>query len=269
MLFPKGTPCGVVSSVAGHAFLDAYDQLKNRRYLEVAEEVCHFILNDLNKKEYGNELCFSYTPLDDFEVHNANLWCASLLARTASYTNNNLFKTTVVRAVNFALSDQKDNGSWRYWSTRYSRWKGIRNNAIDNFHTGFMIECLNECNTHVSSINAQANIQRGLEFYVKNLFLEESIPKMTPSSVYPIDIHSCAQAIITLTMLSEKNKRYLNIAKKVAYWTIRSMQSKEGFFGYRIYRLGTDKMPYIRWGQAWMLLALARLHGKTQSITQK
>lgn len=259
VFFPKGTPSGVVSSIAGHSFLDAYEQLRKKIYLKISEKVCNFILNDLNKKEHKNELCFSYTPLDDFEVHNANLWCASLLARVASYTNNNLYKTAAVKAVNFSLSDQNDDGSWRYWSTKYARRTSIKNNVIDNFHTGFVLECLVNCNEHFSALNVKENIQKGAEFFVKNLLLKESIPKMTPSNIYPIDIHSCAQAIITLTKLFETNNEYLRIAKKVAYWTIKNMQNRKGFFYYRIYRWGVDKMPHVRWGQAWMLLALSTL----------
>jgi len=259
VFFPKGTPSGVVSSIAGHAFLDAYELLDKKKYLNIPEKVCDFIINDLNKKENENRLCFSYTPLDDSEVHNANLWCASLLARVASHTNNNLFKATAVKAVNFALNDQKDDGSWRYFSTRFARQKGIRDNFIDNFHTGFVLECLQTCDENISSLDVKESIQKGVEFYVKRLLLKESIPKMRPDSLYPIDIHSCAQAIITLVKLSNMKSRYRQIAEKVALWAIKNMQSREGFFYYRIYRWGADRTPYIRWGQAWMLLALSTL----------
>jgi len=260
MFFPQGTPCGVVSSIAGHAFLDAYDLLGKRKYLKISENVCRFILHDLNRKEYNEKLCFSYTPLDDYEVHNANLWCASLLARVAFHTKNDLFKRTVIKAVNFALSDQRDDGAWRYWSTEYADENRIASNIIDNFHTGFMIECLIDCDKYISSFNVKRNIQRGVDFYVKNLLLDESIPKMTPDNIYPIDIHSCAQMIITLTKHSEVNTEYLNISRKVAFWTIKNMQDKKGFFYYRFYRWMVDKTPYIRWGQAWMLFALSSLY---------
>jgi hypothetical protein len=37
------------------------------------------------------------------------------------------------------------------------------------------------------------------------------------------------------------------------------MQDKEGYFYYQIYPLIINKIPYMRWGQAWMLLALSTL----------
>ncbi len=259
VFFPKGTPSGVVSCIAGHAFLDVYDLLGRTKYLRISEDVCRFILNDLTRKEYNNKLCFSYTPIDDFEVHNANLWCASLLARVAFHTKNDLLKQTAIKAVNFALGDQRDDGAWHYWDTKYADQKGIGKNVIDNYHTGFIIECLMDCERYISHLNVEGPIQKGINFYVRNLFLEDSIPKWTPKKVYPIDIHSCAQAIITLTKYPKVGKQYLNTTRKVALWTTRNMQDEKGFFYYRVYRWGADKTPYIRWGQAWMMLALSRL----------
>lgn len=259
MFFPKGTPSGVVSCIAGHAFLDAYDLLGRRKYLKVTEDICRFILNDLNRREYNNKLCFSYTPIDDYEVHNANLWCASLLARVASHTKNDLLKKTAIKAVNFTVNDQRDDGAWHYWSTEYAGQKGIERNVIDNFHTGFVIECLMDCDRYIPPLNVKEPIRKGINFYVKNLFLDESIPKWTPNNIYPIDIHSCAQAIITLAKYPEISKQYSNMIRKVALWTIKNMQDEKGFFYYRVYRWGVDKTPYIRWGQAWMLFALSRL----------
>ena len=41
------------------------------------------------------------------------------------------------------------------------------------------------------------------------------------------------------------------------------MFSPEGYFYYRILPFGKIKTPYMRWGQAWMLLALATLFEKS------
>ena len=45
----------------------------------------------------------------------------------------------------------------------------------------------------------------------------------------------------------------------MARWAIENMQSKDGFFHYRKGRFHTNKIPFMRWGQAWMMLALSRL----------
>jgi hypothetical protein len=48
-------------------------------------------------------------------------------------------------------------------------------------------------------------------------------------------------------------------------WTVREMQDpEEGFFYYRKGRLFTNRTPFMRWGQAWMLLALATVRAKAE-----
>ena len=40
---------------------------------------------------------------------------------------------------------------------------------------------------------------------------------------------------------------------------MKHMLDKRGFFYYRVLRLRTIRTSYMRWSQAWMLLALATL----------
>ena len=79
IFIPRGTPSGVVTSQVAHAFIDAYEILHEKRYLDIAKSCCSFILHDLKKDIINSEsLCFSYTPIDTYHVHNANLWAASV-----------------------------------------------------------------------------------------------------------------------------------------------------------------------------------------------
>ena len=45
----------------------------------------------------------------------------------------------------------------------------------------------------------------------------------------------------------------------MACWTIATMQEKDGYFVYQIHRRFTNRIPYLRWSNAWMMYALARL----------
>ena len=161
-------------------------------------------------------------------------------------------------AINFTLSYQNPDGSWYYWAPPD---KLLYN--IDNYHTGFVLECLNICRRVLKDeFEYEEELRKGLKFYKNNLFLDDGTPKITPQSVYPIDIHSCAQGIITFCELLDFEPHYFSMAEKVAKWTIKHMQDKEGYFYYRIYKDNyVNKMPYIRWGQAWMLRALSYLVG--------
>jgi len=259
VFIPKNTPSGVVTSIAAHAFIDAYEILGDRKYLEIAKSCCEFILKDLNIDQVSKDkICFSYTPIDNFHVHNANLFSASTLLRTYIYIKNEEeFKEKGVMAINFTVSYQNPDGSWYYWAPPDKLLY-----HIDNYHTGFVLECLNICRRVLKDeFKYEEELRKGLKFYKNNLFLDDGTPKMTPNSVYPIDIHSCAQAIITFCELVDFEPNYFSMAEKVAEWTIKNMQDKEGYFYYRIYKTYVNKMPYIRWGQAWMLRALSYLVG--------
>lgn len=256
----KATPSGVVTSIAAHAFLDAYKVLGEKQYLNIAKSCCDFIINDLNVDRVDtDEVCFSYTPIDNFHVHNANMFSVSVLLRSYVHFKEDEYKELGVKALNFTVNRQNEDGSWYYWAPPD---KLLYN--IDNYHTGFVLECLNVCRRALGEeFKYVSKLRKGLEFYADNLFLDDGTPKINRNRIYPIDIHSCAQGIITFCELADFEPKYLNMAEKVARWTISNMQDKEGYFYYRIYRKWkTDKTAYIRWGQAWMLRALSYLVGE-------
>jgi len=64
---PKNTPSSIASVTIGEAFLKIYNVTKNDKFLNYAEEISKFLLSELNiyYRNY-NELCFIYTPLDEF-----------------------------------------------------------------------------------------------------------------------------------------------------------------------------------------------------------
>lgn len=251
ILIPKGTPSGVVTSIGAQAFLDAFEILGDEKYLRIAKGCCDFITNDLNRDERDDKLCFSYTPLDSFHVHNANLFSASTLLRAHKASENEIFKELAIKSVNFTMSHQNDDGSWYYWAPP-DEMLGI----IDNYHTGFVLDSLHISKEILGGEFAYDwEMKKGFEYYKNNLFLKDWTPKIHFNKTYPVDIHSCAQGIITFSMFGEKES-----ANKIAEWTIKNMQDDDGSFYYRIHEKGyIDKVPYIRWGQAWMLLALSRL----------
>jgi len=45
----------------------------------------------------------------------------------------------------------------------------------------------------------------------------------------------------------------------VFQWAMNHMWDERGFFYYRVLRFFTIRIPYMRWAQAWMLLAMSTL----------
>lgn len=254
VFIPKRTPSGVVTSIAAHAFLDANEILEECKYLDVAESCCDFIMHDLNIDRIDeNKLCFSYTPIDTTHVHNANLFCASILYRVVDIKGDERYMKIAKNAVNYAISQQNEDGSWYYFG-----YPEKMHGMIDNYHTGFILRNLFRVYKITKDEELLKCIYKGLEFYIENLF-EDQIPKFHHNITYPIDIHACAESILCLSILSEIYPKAMEMAENVAIWTIENMQSTDGYFYYRKYRLFTSKIPYIRWGEAWMLYALSEL----------
>ena len=150
------------------------------------------------------------------------------------------------------MAKQHNNGSWDYGELSTQRW-------IDNFHTGYNLCALKTIGQYAETSEFEAHMRKGFKFYRKHFFSEDSAPGYFHDSKYPIDIHSIAQSIITLVELKDLDRNNISLAISVLGWAIDNMQSKEGYFYYQKKRFSKNRIPYMRWSQAWMLLAMSTL----------
>lgn len=255
-----GTPTIVNTAFIGFAFLDIYRYLKDFvsqelwiRSLEIARSSCIFLQKDLNRfKGSSDEICFSYTPLDHRFVHNANLLGAQLLAEIASLTGEKKLTELAIIATQYTIGHQQKDGSWKYGEETYDSW-------IDNFHTGFVLVSLKKISDCLDIIWLQESIERGYQYWKDNLMLPTGIAKYYQHKVYPIDVHSIAQAIITYITFSDLDSEAMNSANQVALWGIENLQSNAGYYIYQIHPHYRIRIPYMRWGQAWMQRALTEI----------
>jgi len=93
----------------------------------------------------------------------------------------------------------------------------------------------------------------------------ECVSKYKNVSVFPVDILSFTQLLITLDKLGQF-ETHKEIAVKFMRWTIENMQSTKGYFYYQINKHFTSKIPYMRWAQAWMFLSFTVLFKKEISF---
>ena len=247
---PKNTPTVVASVFIASAFLDAYEITKDEALLKTARSTCNFILKDLNRTaDAKGNFAFSYSPLDTSVVFNASLLGSRLLARVYSFTKEKELIDEAKKSVEFCCSFQKPEGSWSYGTLPFHQW-------IDNFHTGYNLECIADYMKYSGDELYKNNVAKGFEYYINTFFTEEGIAKYYNNAVYPVDIHAPAQMIITLAKL-DKFKAYKNVADKVMEWTIKNMQSPQGYFYYQVNKYFSSKISYMRWAQAWMFYALS------------
>jgi hypothetical protein len=268
---PAGTPTIVNTAFVALALLDAEPLLKasepevqeesaptevrqqNVDALRIARGCCDFILRDLNVyRPSSSQLCFSYTPADSRFVHNASLLGAWLLAAVYARTGEPELAESAFSAARFTAAQQASDGSWPYGISSQDRW-------IDNFHTGFVLVAFKNIGRLLKTNEFEMATEKGYHFWKHRMFLLSSAPKYYPDHPYPIDVHCVAQAILTFLEFSSSDPGALREAHRISNWAIENLQDPDGFFHYQIHRWFRVRIPYMRWGQAWMQLALTKL----------
>ncbi|CAN5355170.1 exopolysaccharide biosynthesis protein VpsJ [soil metagenome] len=252
---PRGTPTVVPTAFAARALVEAARAFGDERYLRAARGACEFILRDLNRsEETADEVCFSYSPLDRTRVFNASLLAAETLASVGTLTNEDELKAVAQRAANYVVRRQHADGSWAYGAAEFQTW-------ADNFHTAFVLTSL--ARIIAAGVDdageLEKSLRRGYGFWREGFFLADGWPKYYHDRQFPADAHAASAAIVCLIELQEIDERALALADKIARWSVRHLRDPRGFFYYQRRRFYTVRTPYMRWAQAWMLYALARL----------
>ena len=248
---PKYTPTVVATTFAGYALLDAYGITGEKTFKDTALKAAEFIMNDLNRTyDPDGDFAFSYSPEDRTQVFNASLLGSRMLSRAFHFAPEQNYIEAARKSVSFCCKHQKADGSWSYSTLPYHQW-------IDNFHTGYNLECIAEYQKYSGDMSFRENLEKGFDYYIHTFFTNEGIAKYYNNNIYPVDAHSPAQFIITLDRLGKLDE-YEEMAVKVLNWTIRNMQADDGHFYYQKNKYFTIRIPYMRWSQAWMFFALSR-----------
>jgi hypothetical protein len=250
---PKGTPTIVPTAFAARALCEAAEVF-DREYLLFARTICDFILNDLNRsKETSDELCFSYSPLDRTQVFNASLMAAEVLATAGGLLHEESLCDLARRATRYVMRQQLADGSWKYGADTHQTWN-------DNFHTAFILTSLSRIVDRCGVRDEfEPALTRGFEYWQERFFLSNGWPKYFPDRLYPADVHSAAAAIVALVELRGRFPGTLELGEQIATWAVGNLRSSRGYFCYQRKRFYTNRIPYMRWSQAWMSYALARL----------
>ena len=250
--YTKDDPIIVWTALIGQAYLEAFEQTGNARWLEIAESVCGWIM-DLPREKTESGACLSYLADIQSSIHNSNMLGAAVLARTAKHTGNREYLEVARSAMEYSCVRQLPNGAWWYGEDAKHHW-------IDNFHTGYNLDSLKCYLENSGDETWRDNLQRGLQFFKQHFFEADGCPKYYHDRRYPVDSQCAAQAVETLAGFAELDPDCLDLAVKVARWTIANMQDRDGHFYYRIYPLNIKaRTPMLHWAQGVMFKGLARL----------
>ena len=252
VLVPRGAPNLVTTCFAANALLDAYELRDDARCLTAATSAASYLTNELYCAE-DTLIGFRYpTPLSPPTIHNANLLASALLCRVYRHTGDRTLLDVALRVARHSASRQQADGSWHYGESAAHRW-------VDNFHTGYNLCALRSIGIDAAVDEFTPHLHRGLAFYLAHFFRTDGAPTYFPNRPYPVDIHCVAQAMITLLTLRDLAHDAIERAHAIFRWAMTHMWDPRGFFYYRVHRLTTIRVDYIRWAQAWMCVALATL----------
>ena len=251
VVVPSGAPNLVCTSFVANALLDAWEHDGDSGCLDMAVSAAEYILNELYWTDDG--VGFSY-PLPSLrsQVHNANFMAASLLCRVYSHTDEKKFYSPALKVARYSATMQRPDGSWLYGEAPTQRW-------IDNFHTGYNLCALQEIGRFAVTTEFDAVLRRGFEYYRRHFFLGNGTVRYFHDRAYPVDVHCVAQSIIALLKLRQLDASNVALAHSVLRWALSRLWDDRGFFYYRVLRSHTNRISYMRWSQAWMLLAMATL----------
>lgn len=253
LLVPAGAPNLVCTSFAANALLDAYQRRHDRQCLNMAVSAAEYMLNELYWTGGDATAGFGYPlPSQRTPVHNANFLAAALLCRVYRHTGEEKFLDPALRVARYSVGRQHPDGSWDYGEAPTQRW-------IDNFHSGYNLCALQAICRYAQTTEFESSIRRGFEFYQAHFFRPDGAPRYFHDRDYPVDIHCVAQSIITLLALRDLDPDTIALARAVFRWAMRHMWDTRGFFYYRVLRAWTIRTSYMRWSQAWMLLAMSML----------
>jgi hypothetical protein len=252
-IVPIGAPNLVCTTFAAGALLDAYEQRNDSRCLVMSVSAAEYILNELYWTDGSTLAGFSY-PLPSLrnQTHNANFLAAAFLCRVYRHTGREEFLGPALRVARYSAGRQNADGSWYYGEGSSRRW-------IDNFHTGYNLCALRSICRDLETMEFEACIRRGFEFYRAHFFRADGAARYFHNRTYPIDIHCVAQSIITLVEFRDLDPESKTLVYSVLGWAMKHMWDSQGFFYYRVLRSCTIRTSYMRWSQAWMLLAISNL----------
>ncbi|HUJ11927.1 MAG TPA: hypothetical protein VL171_18100 [Verrucomicrobiae bacterium] len=217
---PPNTPNLICTALA----LKAYRRLGRTCDLKFVESLV---------REGAGERWITYIPQSDTQVHNINMTGAALLGRRD--------------CMEFSVKRQRADGSWWYGEAANQRW-------IDNFHSGYNLVALREYEQATGDAQFAEAARRAFEYWDKTFWLSDGTPRYYHDRAYPLDIHCCAQGILTYLAYGEQPK-----ANRLAWWALKNMWDEHGFFWYQRWPLWTNRICYMRWSEAWIYYALKEL----------
>ena len=250
----SGIPLITTVPYVYEAFLQVYQLDRDRKWLAIMESIAEHAHNDYHDfitSEDASSCSYNPDPGDPGGVINASAYRAFLLTRAALDFSREDYRKVAERNLNFVIESQKADGSW-YYSTDGER------NFVDHFHTCFVLKALAKIEALTGNRRCTEAIEGGVNYYVKNLFDDEGLPKPFSRrprlTVYRRELYDYAECINVGVLLKG---RFTELDKTVSgVIEMKGWQKSDGSFRSRQLLLGWDNTPMHRWAQSQLFRSL-------------
>lgn len=253
---PQGKPNVITTIYVAQALYALGDFLSEEKYKKTAIDAANFIVEFLYTESEGHKF-FAYIPGETTFVHNASLWGAAWVGFAGNITGNNRFKELAREVAWQSVSEQSQDGSWVYGTRHHHQF-------IDGFHTGYNLEALDVLRHSLGTSEYDDAIARGLSYYIAAFIEADGTVKYYHNNHYPLDMHSVAQVVLTLSKI-ECGQKELILEKVIARSLDTLYLPKAKRFVYQKYSTYMNSVDYIRWTSAWIYYSF-NLH---QNCVQK
>jgi hypothetical protein len=255
----EGTPLITTVPYAYEAFRNVWQIDKKDEWLQIMRSTAMHGFEDYRDFETSaSASTCSYTPdpQQSVGVVNANAYRAFLLMQAAEDFSDDRFRKVAERNLNFVLECQNPDGSWHYANDG-------KRLFIDHFHTCFVLKALVKIEQMTGHRGCTAAIERGVNYYVENLFDQDGLPKPFSRAprliVYRRELYDYAECINLATLLRGRFPKLDDHLSSVADDILNVWQNGNGSFRSRRLLLGWDSVPMHRWAQSQLFRGLCLL----------
>ena len=251
----RQTPLITTTPYVYEAFLQVFELHPRDEWKLILESIARharFDIKDTRASDTASSC--SYTPYLPGVVINAAAYRAFLLTSASQVFAEPEYWRIAERNLNFVLENQNPDGSWYY------AMDGVRD-FVDHFHTCFVMKALAKIHTLTGHEGCLAALEKGVAYYLTNLFDENSLPKPFSRAprltVYKRELYDCAECINLCLLLRDRFPQLEATLQKVVAHILDVWVKRDGSFRSRKLHLGWDNVPMHRWGQAQMFRSLA------------
>ncbi len=251
----ENTPLITTTPYVYEAFRDVYRLDGQTRWRTILDSIVRHGVNDITDFPISEtaSTC-SYTPTDEGGVVNASAYRSAMLFSAAEEFDAEAAREPATKNLNFVLESQQPDGSWYY------AMDGARD-FVDHFHTCFVLKALAKIERLTGNERCREAIDRGVDYYLKNLLDEKGLPKPFSKAprltVYKRELYDCAESI-NLCILTRKQKPEMGkVLDRVLEDALTRWLKPDGSFRSRELLLGWDNVPMHRWAQSQMFRSLA------------